>query len=322
MTELRPSLKKTKRLILQLQKKNSEATNIDAKGTLNLNTPGDRAFFIRHVAALANCGGEGFLLIGIEDKTWVPIGIPDNSPLQSVDVTQQQMNQALANRLDPRLIVCYITHKINNLVIGVVGIDGINSPYIVSIEKPKYGGLKTKGDESYVFKGAVYTRQGTESVVVDRQRDLIAILSGKIDRVETFTTMISIAAIVSVGVGFGAGLIKFADPYIAAILGGIWGSLIGLVFSKRLADTLGKFSEGVFRRVVKNAIGPAWGVMIGSFLSYIIINGNLTGNLKILDPVSMGFMVAPMLTGILLLIILAINLLMSLVFNIALKDRN
>jgi len=320
MAKLRPSRREIKKLLETLQKNKSETRNIDAKENLNLKTAGDYALFIRHVAALANTGQVSFLLIGVEDKTWIHKGIPYDSPLQSVDTIQQQMNQALANRLDPRITVCYSTQDIDGLLIGVVGIEGKSPPYIVSIEEPVFGGLKTKGEKSFIYKGSIYSRQGTDNVSVNRQKDLIAILNGKRDSVETAMSLVFIAALVGVGVGLGASLIRFSDPYIAAILGGIWGLMIGWVLNRRLADTMGKFPEGKVGSLTKNLIGPCWGGIMGIYLSFGTINGILTGKIKIYDPVSLGLLIMPIFAGMLAFLAFIAGVIANITYNVIKKS--
>ena len=41
-----------------------------------------------------------FWVVGLEDRTWNPIGLDACSPLGNADETQQRMNQVLAGRLD------------------------------------------------------------------------------------------------------------------------------------------------------------------------------------------------------------------------------
>lgn len=75
------SQNKLEKILRDLQTNQVESPNIDGKAILNLKELGDRATLIRHVSAIANTGQEGYLIIGVENKTWRPIGLPVGSLL-------------------------------------------------------------------------------------------------------------------------------------------------------------------------------------------------------------------------------------------------
>jgi predicted HTH transcriptional regulator len=91
------------RKIKMLRFNQTESSNIDAKVTLNLKSDGDCAELIRDIVAFANTGQQCHIIVGIVNKTWVSKGIPEDSPLFDADKTQHQLNQVLANKLDPPL---------------------------------------------------------------------------------------------------------------------------------------------------------------------------------------------------------------------------
>jgi len=296
MTDLCPSISEVRKIIEKVQRGNSEFPNIDFKGTLNLKEDGDCATFIHHIAAIANTGQKGYLYIGIEDKTWKKIGIDANSPLRIVDTTQQQMNQILSRRLDPSLTVGYRLYDIDGFTIGVVGLDGKKSPYIVSLDElPRFGGGKTKGKENYIYNGVIYFRRGTDSIPVNKQSKLFEVLNGKRDYFEITMSLIFIGVLISIGVGIGASQIRFSDVYIATLLGGSLGIIVGFLLNKRLADAFGKYPIGIVGKIIKNAGGLIWGGIMGMLLSYIVINEILLGKIKPLDPFSMGLILGPIL---------------------------
>lgn len=74
-----PSKKKLKTLLKNLKQDDTESATVDVKADLPLDTLGDRAFFIRHIAALANNREPSYLVIGVQDKTWGIEGIPEDS---------------------------------------------------------------------------------------------------------------------------------------------------------------------------------------------------------------------------------------------------
>jgi len=308
MTELCPSLSEAKRILKRLRQNKSEVSNFDFKETLNLKEDGDRASFIRHIAALANLGQKSGLFIGIEDKTWISKGIPSESPLLKVDVTQQQMNQILAKKIDPSINVEYRVYDIDGLAIGIVGLDGKDPPYVISIEEPRYGGSKTKGKESYIYKGVIYIRHGTASVPANRQREILEVFNGRRDYIEIAVLLVFIGVLVAIGVGIGVSQVRFPDTASAALLGGIWGIIVGWILNKRLADSLGKFPTGTFVRVIRIFGGSLWGGAIGALLSYLVVDKIITGQIKILDPVSMAFVLVIVAVLVTLIVLGYINL--------------
>ncbi len=295
MSEMYLSQAELGKVLKSLRLNQTESPTLEGKEALELKSDGDRATFIRHVAALANTGQKAYFIIGVENKTWMPKGIVEDSPLKDADSTQQQMNQILANRLDPPLSVRYRTYLIGGTVIGAVEVEGKNPPYIISIEAPAYGGAKTKGNESLIYRGVIYVRRGADSVAANRQSEILQIPEGRRDILGILVSLAFIGVLVGAGVGTGASLIKFADPYVAAILGCVWGLAIGWASHKRLIEAFGTLPAGPFGKIVKNIAGPTWGAIIGMLISYWMIATILSGKAKAIDPVSMGFIVGPLM---------------------------
>ena len=165
------------KLIYDLQSLKTELTNLDCKEDLALKALGDKASFIRDVAALANNVNESYLIIGIQDKTWKEIGLIASSPLLDPDRTQSRMNQIIENKLDPQLSIRYQVIELRNNFYGVVNISGNHAPYIIAIDQDKYGGAKTKGHESFIYRGAIYVRHGDTTIIANRQSRIFEILN-------------------------------------------------------------------------------------------------------------------------------------------------
>lgn len=163
-------------LLQQLQGEQTESSIIDGKQELHLATEGDRAYFVRHIAALANNVEPSYLIIGVENRTWNAIGIPPTSQLSDPDATQHQMNQVLRTRLDPSVMVRYRTYQVSGVTLGLVCIDGKSAPYVVAIEDQQYGGIRTRGADEYIYRGAVYIRHGANSIIANRQSQTIEIM--------------------------------------------------------------------------------------------------------------------------------------------------
>jgi len=171
-----PSQAEFEALLQRLREQQTESPIVDGKADLPLETEGDRAFFIRHVAALANSVEPSHLIIGVEDKTWDLIGLSEDSPLRDSDLTQRRMNQTLTNRVDPNISVRYRTYEVSDVVLGLIAIEGMRAPYIIAIEDQQYGGDRTRGEPSYVYRGAVYIRRGASSVIANRQSEVLEII--------------------------------------------------------------------------------------------------------------------------------------------------
>jgi hypothetical protein len=306
MTDIYLSQAEIEKMLKSLHLNQTESPNIDGKETLNLKSEGDCATFIRHIAALANTGQKSYLIIGVEDKTWILKGISEDSSLRDADGTQQQMNQILANRLDPSVSICYRTYLINGAVIGAVGVEGKTRPYVVSIEDSRYGEAKTKGKESYIYRGVIYVRRGTSSVAANRHSEILRLFEGRRDIVGIVISLAFIGALVGSGVGVGTSVWKFGDPYGASLLGGVWGLAIGWIFNQRLVETIGRFPAGLLGRVFKSSVGLTWGAIIGASTSYMMINNILSGKLKAPNPVLMGLITGPMAAVITVLFIVVL----------------
>jgi hypothetical protein len=309
MSEMHLSQSKIERILTNLQLNQTESSTIEGKETLNLKSDGDCAYFVRHAAALANTGQKCYLIVGVENKTWVTRGIAEDSPLRDADSTQQQMNQTLANRLDPPLSISYHTCAINNAVIGVVEVEGKNPPYIVSIEPHSYGGGKSKGKDSYIYRGVIYIRRGADSVAANRQSEVLEVVEEKRDIINILMSFTFIAALVGSGIGIGTSVMSFSDPYAPAILGGAWGLFVGWIFQKRAVEAIGRFATtSLFSRAVKIAVGPIWGASIGMLMSYMIVNGVLSGKVKVPDPITVGILAGPILAVLIVLQVIVLAL--------------
>ena len=118
-----------------------EGPTLDYKQDLVIEKDKDKAEFIKDVLALANSGYPSYIVTGVKDKTWEPIGI-------SKSYKQIQLNQILQYRTDPPISVEYVEMKLNNIKHGIVKIAGDNPPYLVMV-KDKFGGIQ---------KGTVFTR--------------------------------------------------------------------------------------------------------------------------------------------------------------------
>ncbi len=282
MTDI--DISQVKSMLRSLQINQAETSNIDCKEDLNIKNDGDCASFIRHTVALANTGRKSYLLLGVENRSWIPTGIPGDSSLNNVDGTQQQMNQVLSNRVDPPITVTYRIRPIDKAIIGIVEIEGKIPPYIISIDHPRYGGKKTKGDDSYIYKGAIYIRRATDSIIATRQSEVLEVLNGRKDFVEIVVALALIGIVVGIGVGVGTSTIRFGDPYASTVLGCMWGVLVGLILNGRLANGFGRFQNNLLGKLMKHTVGSVWGGSVGAYMGYVMVDSILSGKTKSVNP--------------------------------------
>jgi hypothetical protein len=111
-----------------------EGPTLDYKQDLNLGSEPENAEFIKDTLALANSGRTAYIVTGIRDRTWEPVGITKS-------YTQVQLNQILQNRTDPPISVEYTEIELNGHKHGVVKILGKNPPYLVMV-KDSYSGIQ------------------------------------------------------------------------------------------------------------------------------------------------------------------------------------
>lgn len=168
-----------KTMLRRLRDERVELATVDGKSNLALDTEGDKAYFIRHAAALANNIQPSYIIIGVEDNTWNPIGLGEDSTLRNVDETQHRLNQILKNKLDPNLWVQYGLYEVDKVTYGLISLEGKRAPYVIAIDSLEYGGPRTKGKPEYIHRGVVYIRHGANSIIANRQSEI----TGIIDRV-------------------------------------------------------------------------------------------------------------------------------------------
>jgi hypothetical protein len=287
-----PTQTQLQRILRDLRRAKSELAHLDCKETLHLKEAGESAQFIRNIAGLANTGRQAYLLIGIENKSWRVTGIGSGSPLLDCEATQQQMNQILASRIDPPLSVGYRTYPLEGAVVGLVSVVGKKPPYIVAISDDKFGGRKTSGREVFVRRGEVYVRVRTDTLIANRQSQLIELMERQRDLVAVVIALVFIAAIIGAGAGLAASTVQFAEAGVAGMLGSVGGLAIGWIFNERLVRGLGTL-HGQVNKLLHNVAGPAWGALIGTLASYTMVDTLLSGRTVPLHPLAMALFVGP-----------------------------
>lgn len=173
-------------LLREFREGQTEGSTTDGKEILHFGEEGDKAYFIRHTAALANNVRPSYMIVGVKDGTWEPVGLPQE--LCDCNFVQNRMNQILNGRLDPSLSVRYCKYKVSGDWYGLVIVEGKRAPYIIAIEDQTYGGDRTRARPEYIYRGAIYVRQGDSSVIANSQSDILRIIDEVTPKPDKFLT--------------------------------------------------------------------------------------------------------------------------------------
>ena len=107
-------------IISKLRAARRESKTIDAKQELKLQEKGEKAEFVKDVAAMANNGAESYIAIGLYDGTFADVGQLSRHFLKN------DLNQFLADKIDPPIAVDYREFVINGNEYGLIEIVGYN----------------------------------------------------------------------------------------------------------------------------------------------------------------------------------------------------
>lgn len=118
--------KKLTEIIEKLRSRQQEWKTVDAKGALILDEMGEKIEFIKDVVAMANNFEPSYLVIGVRDKVFSDVGALVKHH------TKNDLNQWLAGKIDPPIIVDYQEFKIDSNEYALVGVFGNNPPYIIA----------------------------------------------------------------------------------------------------------------------------------------------------------------------------------------------
>jgi Putative DNA-binding domain len=152
-------LDRERRIIESLQKIGRESRNIDAKQELVLRELGEKAEFVKDIVAMANNAEPSFIVIGLKDGTFTPIG----KIVQSY--SQNDINQILSDKIDPPVVVDYREVEIDGSEYGFIEVHGVNPPYIVARDVV-HGSTDRK--KARVYKGTMFVRHGDRTEGISR----------------------------------------------------------------------------------------------------------------------------------------------------------
>ncbi|MFC1912667.1 helix-turn-helix domain-containing protein [Chloroflexota bacterium] len=133
-----------------------EGSTLDYKEELTIENNIGKAGFVKDVISLANSGEKSHIIIGVQDGTRKLVGIANSYSVET-------LNQILKDKSDPPLRIQYKEIDIMGYRVGVIEIDGSNSPYIVSVPD-RYGNI----ERGTVFVRNMNMNEGARRADLDR----------------------------------------------------------------------------------------------------------------------------------------------------------
>jgi hypothetical protein len=133
-----------------LLKRKQEHTDLDYKRDLVIKTEGDKAAFAKDVLSLANSAEIGYIVTGVEDQTWKPVGI-------TVSHQPERLYQVMRGKSDPPVTIEYGEFSIGSRDYGLVKILGDNPPYVVSVAD-SFGGRSSGRKDVWIHRGTIFIR--------------------------------------------------------------------------------------------------------------------------------------------------------------------
>lgn len=151
----------------------SECERLDYKESLTLDHDQPLCGFARDVLAIKNIGG-GFLVIGVQDKTWIPLGLKVRLPYDG-KLIRDQLRHALGLELE----VDIVHHEI--LVEGSSRLFALI--YVRASRKHSKRRMPTLSKNDFcsgkpfgIRRGEIYVRKGDTTVKLDSESDLADLL--------------------------------------------------------------------------------------------------------------------------------------------------
>jgi len=144
-------------LLLFGQQHGREDLQLDYKSEILLDWDGDKASFANDIAAMANAKG-GFIIIGVEDTSWNPIGF-DRTGFPKYHELQQKINTADNPIFEPPLAfyIEYMHHAGEEFVIIIIP-ESSNKPHVTMRQ---FGGQKSGSPRKFfIYKGVIPIRIG------------------------------------------------------------------------------------------------------------------------------------------------------------------
>jgi tetratricopeptide (TPR) repeat protein len=151
----------------------AECAWLDYKGTLALEHDKQLCDFAKDILALKNVGG-GFIVVGVQDKTWRPVGLSAELPYDA-----KMLRDKIRRATDVDLDVSIVHHKLD--VSGSTGLFGLI--FIRSGRKRSRRRTPTLVGKDFcaakpfgIRRGDIYLRRGDETIKVASEHDLAELL--------------------------------------------------------------------------------------------------------------------------------------------------
>jgi predicted HTH transcriptional regulator len=147
----------------------AECEWLDYKEQLRLESDKELCAFARDIVALKNVGG-GFILVGVKDKTWDQVGLPEPLPYDA-KMLRDKVVRATGLTLDVDIVQHDLTYDRRSLPFALIHIRASKKrskrrrPTLVAKDfcRSQAFGLR---------RGEIYVRRGDSTILIDSQSDL------------------------------------------------------------------------------------------------------------------------------------------------------
>lgn len=164
---------------------------LDYKEMLFLESDAGVAGFSRDVLAMKNTGG-GYIVVGVQDKTWEPVGIAEELPYDT-KLLRDKARRGTGLNLEVDIVHHSVSHGDKTILIAIVLIRGTakrNKRRMPSLVKSDFHPREKYG----LRRGEIYARRGDETVKVDSAEMLEPLLNDLEDRTDSADLAVEQAA--------------------------------------------------------------------------------------------------------------------------------
>lgn len=144
----------------------SECEWLDYKETLSLAHEAELCAFVRDVLAMKNVGG-GYILVGVKDKTWEPIGLSDKFPYDS-KLLREQIVRAAAVHIDVDVVTHFLDDDCSRRLFALI--------HVRSSKKRSKRRSPTLISKDFHVQKSYGLRRGDSTVRISTQNELEELL--------------------------------------------------------------------------------------------------------------------------------------------------
>lgn len=153
----------------------SECEYLDYKEALYLEQPSQIADFVRDVLGIKNVGG-GYIIVGVRDKTWEPVGLPNRLPYDTKGL-RDKVRSASAVELELDIVQLDLPIADSQRLFALVYIRSTRKRHklrIPTVTQRDYHPTKSFG----LRPGEIYMRKGDTTTRITSAEDLQDLLEG------------------------------------------------------------------------------------------------------------------------------------------------